>query len=555
MFAIEFRFPAGRYHATPWGRNVNEADVAWPPEPWRLLRTLIAAWRRKGDRVRWSEDDLASLIDTLAETLPEYSLPSGAIHAHTRHYMPMGRLDKGRPKTSLVFDAFVRLREGSTLVAAWPRVTLAPETLSLAVDLAAAIGYLGRAESWVECKVSDDWRGAANCVPHGSDDASDVARADWDCLRVLAPLSASEYEARRRRLLNEAERRIRDSAKGKLTDRMLKRRLDRSLCSKRVRANTLPERLMDALCLDTADYQDLKWSRPPAAREVVYARAPGVAPGVIARPAARRRRARTRRRLPTVARFLLAGRPLPRVEDAVRIGELMRMAALSKFGWATDEVTGRRLPQAPPEISGRGDDGKPLRKPGHVHAFWLPEDADEDGWIDHVSVYIAGGMSDDIRCRLDRVTRLWLAPRERADGEGDAGGVKEWRLALEGFGTPCDFAGAARVFSMSNRWRSATPFLAAGHLRASGYQAEVRRLLRLRGLHDSDVDVKLRSGIMVGGIERRTLHFHRFRSRGRERQFDTAGASLDLAFPEPIQGPLALGYASHFGLGLFVARG
>ena len=136
LFALSFRFPAGRYHATPWGRNVNEADVAWPPEPWRLLRTLIATWWRKGDQARWSEDDLARLIDTLAETLPEYSLPEGAIHAHTRHYMPTGGLDKGRPKTTLVFDAFVRLPAGSTLVAAWPRVTLDPEPFALAADLA-----------------------------------------------------------------------------------------------------------------------------------------------------------------------------------------------------------------------------------------------------------------------------------------------------------------------------------------------------------------------------------------------------------------------------------
>ena len=152
MFALSFRFPAGRYHATPRGRNVNEADVAWPPEPWRLLRALIAAYWRKGDRARWSEDDLAQLIDTLAETLPEYSLPAGAIHAHTRHYMPTGGLDKGRPKTTLVFDAFVRLAAGSTLVAAWPRVTLDPEPFALAADLARSLGYLGRAESWTECE-------------------------------------------------------------------------------------------------------------------------------------------------------------------------------------------------------------------------------------------------------------------------------------------------------------------------------------------------------------------------------------------------------------------
>ena len=116
--------------------------MAWPPEPWRLLRTLIAVWWRKGDRARWSEDDLARLIDTLAATLPEYSLPEGAIHAHTRHYMPTGGLDKGRPKTTLVFDAFVRLPGGATLVASWPRVTLKPVPFALAADLAQAIGSL-----------------------------------------------------------------------------------------------------------------------------------------------------------------------------------------------------------------------------------------------------------------------------------------------------------------------------------------------------------------------------------------------------------------------------
>ena len=52
-------------------------------------------------------------------------------------------------------------------------------------------------------------------------------------------------------------------------------------------------------------------------------------------------------------RYLLAGRPLPRIEDAVKIGELMRLAALSKFGWEEDESTGRRKPKAPPVISGR----------------------------------------------------------------------------------------------------------------------------------------------------------------------------------------------------------
>lgn len=58
-------------------------------------------------------------------------------------------------------------------------------------------------------------------------------------------------------------------------------------------------------------------------------------------------------------------------------------------------------------------DGRPLADPAHPHAFWLPEDADSDGWIDHISVYIESGIDDDVRARLDRITRLWLAPRHR----------------------------------------------------------------------------------------------------------------------------------------------
>ena len=231
----------------------------------------------------------------------------------------------------------------------------------------------------------------------------------------------------------------------------------------------------------------------------------------------------------------------------------MRRAALAQFGWRQDEATERWIPKAPWEISGRDADGKPLKDPSHAHAFWLPEDADGDGWIDHVSVFVAGGMNDDVRAKLDRITRLWLAPKQRSvDVDAESAAVKEWRLALEGFGRPADFAGGARIFATSDRWRSVTPFLASGHLKASGYLGEVRRLLQRRGLDASDVEVTVLPEIAVGGTRRRALHFHRFRSRGHEIQLDAAGALLQVVLREPIDGPLAVGYGSHFGLGLFV---
>ena len=84
-------------------------------------------------------------------------------------------------------------------------------------------------------------------------------------------------------------------------------------------------------------------------------------------------------------------------------------------------------------------------------------------------------------------------------------------------------------------WRSVTPFLASGHLKAAGYAGEIRRLLKRRGLDGDEVEVGKLDSIDVGGSPRRAIHFHRFRSRGREVQPDAAGALLDIV-PEMEQG-------------------
>ena len=257
---------------------------------------------------------------------------------------------------------------------------------------------------------------------------------------------------------------------------------------------------------------------------------------------------------PTIARYLLAGRPRPRTEDAVKIGEVMRAAAMSKFGWQVDEETGKRLPRAPWQISGRGGGNKPIRDPTHPHAFWLPEDADDDGWIDHITVFIATGMNREIRSRLDRITRIWLGPGGARRNSADEPKIDEWRLALEGFGRLEDFSGASRLLAASRRWQSITPFLAAGHLKKAGYPGELVRLLKRRGIDTEGVAVKELEEISLGGAPRRALNFHRFRSRGREPQHDTSGTLLEIEFPQVIPGPLALGYGSHFGLGMFGAR-
>lgn len=564
MFALVFRFPARRYHATPWGRNVNEADVAWPPEPWRILRALIATYWRKGDRQRWSENDLAALLEAVAERPPVYRLPEIAVHTHTRHYMPIGEIKKGREETTLVFDAFARLPSDAELVAAWPEVHLPQHLFALAEDLASGLGYLGRAESWVDCEARAEWNGQPNCLPEGMEQGE---LADRQPVRLIAARAAADYAAERDRLLTEFDERERQNAisKGKRPP------TSNGLATARNKAFglTLPARLLDALALDTSDYQKRGWSRPPASREVIYSRKPI---GPLPRSSRMKVSANDDPLRFTVARFVLAGRPRPRIEDAVKIGELMRLAALAQFGWEKDEASGRRRPKAPPVISGRDAQNRPLKDAEHNHAFWLPEDADGDGEIDHVVVYAREGFDRETRSKLDQITRLWIE-RPGKGGEGDDTDLtarKEWRLALEGFGMPQDFRDASRLLRKSRTWESVTPFLAAGHLKAGGYRAEIQRLLARRGHpepteiaflrpqssgvadaegdpHDKDV------GLMVRGRLRRAIHFHRFRSRGGERQPDTLGTFLRLKFAQPVEGPLALGYACHFGLGLFAA--
>src|SRR5690606_17351313 len=98
-FAVELTFPAGRYHATPWGAHVNEGLIEWPPSPWRVLRALVACWHRKAlGEVR--REVMAEIAHCLADSLPQYDLPAGW-RSHTRHYMP------DYAGTNKIYDGFL----------------------------------------------------------------------------------------------------------------------------------------------------------------------------------------------------------------------------------------------------------------------------------------------------------------------------------------------------------------------------------------------------------------------------------------------------------------
>src|SRR5258705_10693721 len=129
MTVLELRFPAGRFHATPWGRHVNEGAVEWPPSPWRILRALIATWHLKAkDNI--PESSMRGLVASLVAKCPSYRLPKASL-GHTRHYMPY--LEGKNQKTTKVFDTFVQVAAEEPVQVAWD-IELSPpemETLRL----------------------------------------------------------------------------------------------------------------------------------------------------------------------------------------------------------------------------------------------------------------------------------------------------------------------------------------------------------------------------------------------------------------------------------------
>jgi CRISPR-associated protein Csb2 len=149
---VAFRFPLGRYHATPWDRSVNEGAAEWPPSPWRLLRALVATWY-----TRWP-DLAAPVLDGLLEALgdpPSYRTPP-AWPGHTRHYLPDTNHKKGETGgTDLTLDPFLSVSRHDELLVQW-NADLSAEQRDVLAKLIELVPYLGRADSVCEARLLDD---------------------------------------------------------------------------------------------------------------------------------------------------------------------------------------------------------------------------------------------------------------------------------------------------------------------------------------------------------------------------------------------------------------
>src|SRR6266404_25375 len=99
---IRLTFPGGRYHATPWGRHVNEGVPEWPPSPYRFLGAIYDVWKRKYPGL--AAEAVESVLVSLASSEPRFVLPA-AVASHTRAYLSSNSTDP--TDKNLVFDAFL----------------------------------------------------------------------------------------------------------------------------------------------------------------------------------------------------------------------------------------------------------------------------------------------------------------------------------------------------------------------------------------------------------------------------------------------------------------
>lgn len=531
MPTLILRFPGGRYHATPWGHHVNEGLVEWPPSPWRLLRALIACGYAK---LGWEEvpESGRRLIESLAGTLPRYRLPLGTV-AHSRHYMPTGILDKGREKTTLVFDTWADVGDGGMGIR-W-ECTLDPDARALFQNLAPHLGYLGRSESWVSGESIDD----DAALPPGTDSwphrEGQQGEAGWEQVSLMAAADPESYRTWRAAAVAEAlEPFPLPEGKRKIPIKLTK---DRA----KVLA-PYPVDLIDCLQRDTAWWKSHRWSQPPGSRRVLYWRRSDSL-GVGARVKL------VRTRPANVTAMLLAlttpsgsRSALPTLSRALPQAEFLHRALVARVN--------RQRSGECPELTGRDAERQPLV--GHRHAHILPLDLDVDGHLDHLLVVAPMGLGEAAQAAIRGLKRTWTK-----------GGIGELRLALAGQGELDDFRGLPPQLQpgitalLGPRggaciWTSLTPLVLPRHVKRRGRNTiggQITDELVLRGLPEpTQIEVL---PMDVGNRSfRHAVRVRRYPARPPPMD---AGLAVRLTFNSPVTGPIALGYACHFGLGLFAA--
>lgn len=466
---LVLRLPWGRFHATPWDRNVNEGVVEWPPSPWRLLRALYATWKTRAAHLE--AETVHALLERLAEP-PSFVLPPYRL-GHTRHYLPDTSHRSGAPSTDKILDAFVVTERDAEVAITW-HVDLPARECDVLSQLAEALPHVGRADSLCLARVVDEPpRDGATCRPLA---VGEEAPKDYTVARLLVADAPLRF---------------------------------------------------DDLTVRTTDVRHRRLARPRGTSWVNYA-----VPDELGE--VRRRRPGGSKRI-TAARWVVAGRARPSAYATVAITHVLRAACQSAYGQRFDNASS-------PQLSGKDENGEPLRGHAHAHYFALDQPdtgaARGDRRVEDLLVWVPEGMDEQVIAAVAVVHLGGLR------GHRHISDFRPLRLGLEAVGTVETVA--PELVGPATVWESHTPFAPARHRKRGQdprafLEAEVSRELAFRGVHLAP---------SVTALPGDWLAFRRHRPDRQRLAEAHYAVGLRLTFPKPVTGPLALGALSHFGLGL-----
>ena len=248
----------------------------------------------------------------------------------------------------------------------------------------------------------------------------------------------------------------------------------------------------------------------------------------------------TAHRKVTVVRYAIVGSIRPSIKDTLRIGDLARTACMSQYGKAYNGGTSEMF-------SGKDVGGNPLKN--HQHASYLPTYETQSRELDHLTILAPGAFK---KKDIDALLSLRVLYKY---------GLDRISLVFQGLGTTEDFRNVP-ILGMAKRWVSATPLILTRHVKHRKISGKVRIIdspedqihaeiknrygdsYRLKSIMLDDSPDELRD------TKVRPAHFFGRRKRGSIGDGQLYKAQLE--FGEYVSGPITLGYASHYGLGMFV---
>ncbi|UUX93118.1 type I-G CRISPR-associated protein Csb2 [Methanoplanus endosymbiosus] len=489
MLAIEMRFLTGRFHATPWGRNVNEGVPEWPPSPYRLIRALYDVWKRK--LPSWPEGRVESIFCELASECPVFELPE-ANASHTRSYLSQNK-EKITDK-ALIFDAFVIIPRESVVKMMWRNVELPEDKIKDLNAMLSKLNYFGRSESWVDAKIISEVNGTGwNCGP----EYREVEDRNIEPVKVACPVAAEDYE--KNPYIVKAKK---------------KKEKDREV------------NWMDSFTFKTSDMLDSGLNVPPGFQFVTYLRQANCFKST--KPVI----SESDRSGYTGVIYALESKVTPSVRETIEVSERLHRKIMGIYKRVVNDPENRSA-----AFSGRDADGSPLKD--HKHAYILPVDMDKDGWLDHLVVVSKKPFSSEEITALDRLDKVW-----QPKGKPDIyfvplkwGNYKEIPDEIP----KTKFISSTPFVPPRHYRKGRGDFM-------EWLAGEVKKEAVYHGLPEP-VEVKpVEKLLLDNGRSLRWLEFRRSR-KGENRQI---GYGFEIVFSEPVSGPVALGYGAHFGLGQFV---